>query len=89
MTFQPDITRPGEDEIEDHLYKAAWELRGIERKDLLRMVSMELVEIVEHDQPYGLSWSIDGVQVLTWNSGGQHFVKAKFANKTVGETDEN
>ena len=81
MTFQLDTTRPSKQEIEDHLYRVALELSGINRADLLRMVSMGLMKIEQFDQPYGLSWSIDGVQVLTWNSGGHHFVKAKFSNQ--------
>ena len=70
MTFQPDITKPDQQQQTDLLVSQA---------DKLNISATELMTLAKHgqvkevDEVYGLSWWINGKRVLGWNSSDQRF----------------
>jgi len=70
MTNPP---QPTPTEIEERLYRAAWEGRGIKRLDLLKMAIAGLLVQYE-DESGDMWWELDETILLTWNANQRRFV---------------
>ena len=70
MTFQPDLTKPDQQQQADLLVSQVAKL-GISVLEL--QVLAKYGHLKEVDEVYGLSWWINGKRVLGWNSSDQRF----------------
>lgn len=71
MTFQPDKSRPGQQELSDKLVEVAAVL-GISKEDLLTIAKHGVLK--ERDEDDGFSWWIGETCVLEWSLIQQRFV---------------